>query len=81
MISHAVSPLRRRMIEDMAISAANSAGRRTNDDIRQVHEFALLPDRAEPEDLRRCQLHLSNSCASSLSAVRHATRFLVACSE
>ena len=66
MISEAVSPLRRRMIEDMTI---RQFGRKTkSDDIRQVHEFALFlgrsPDRAEPEDLRRYRLHMASLGAS-----------------
>ncbi|ACL58271.1 phage integrase N-terminal SAM-like domain-containing protein [Methylobacterium nodulans] len=61
-----VSPLRRRMIEDMTIRQFGEHTKR--DDIRQVREFALLlgrsPDRAESEDLRRFQLHLASLGAS-----------------
>jgi integrase/recombinase XerD len=66
MISEAVSPLRRRMIEDMTIR--QFGGKTKSDYIRQVHEFAVFlgrsPDRAEPEDLRRYQLHLASLGAS-----------------
>ena len=62
MISEAVSPLRRRMIEDMPIR--QFGGKTKSDYIRQVREFAVFfgrsPDRAEPEDLRRYQLHLAS---------------------
>ena len=38
-------------------------GKTQNDYVRQVREFAAFlgrsPDRAEPEDLRRYQLHLA----------------------
>lgn len=66
MISEAISPLRRRMIEDMTIRQFGEHTQR--DYIRQVREFTIFlgrsPDRAEPEDLRRYQLHLA-SCGAS----------------
>jgi site-specific recombinase XerD len=66
MTSEAVSPLRRRMIEDMTIR--QFGGKTKSDYIRQVHEFAVFlgrsPDRAEPEDLRRYQLHMTSLGAS-----------------
>ncbi len=57
----AVSPLRRRMIEDMEL---RQFGEHTKSDyIRQVREFTAFlgrsPDQAEPEDLKRYQLHLA----------------------
>jgi site-specific recombinase XerD len=62
----AVSPLRQRMIEDMTIRQFGEHTKR--DYIRQVREFAAFlgrsPDRAEPEDLRRYQLHLASLGAS-----------------
>ena len=66
MSSEAVSPLRRRMIEDMTI---RQFGERTKRDyVRQVCEFTAFlgrsPDAAEPEDLRRYQLHLASFGAS-----------------
>src|SRR4030095_12991942 len=58
MSPEAVSPLRRRMIEDMTIRQFGEHTQR--DYIRQVREFTVFlgrsPDRAEPEDLRRYQL-------------------------
>jgi integrase/recombinase XerD len=66
MSPEAVSPLRKRMIEDMTIRQFGEKTRR--DYIRQVREFAAFlarsPDRAEPEDLRRYQLHLAALGAS-----------------
>src|SRR3954470_21157124 len=66
MSPEAISPLRQRMIEDMSIRQFGEKTRR--DYIRQVREFtgflARSPDRAEPEDLRRYQLHLAALGAS-----------------
>jgi integrase/recombinase XerD len=66
MTPEAISPLRQRMIEDMSIRQFGEKTRR--DYIRQVCEFAAFlgrsPDRAEPEDLRRYQLHLASLGAS-----------------
>jgi hypothetical protein len=61
-----MSPLRQRMIEDMAI---RQFGPKTQHDyVRVVADFARFlgrsPDRAEPEDLRRYQLHLAGQGAS-----------------
>src|SRR5215217_3339724 len=66
-MSHdAISPLRRRMIEDMIIRQFGDHTQR--DSIRQVRAFTTFlgrsPDRAEPEDLRRYQLHLASLGAS-----------------
>src|SRR4051812_30829663 len=67
MSPEAVSPLRQRMIEDMTIRQFGEKTRR--DYIRQVREFAAFlgrsPDRAQPEDLRRYELHLASLGASS----------------
>ena len=61
-----VSPLRQRMIEDMTIRRFGEHTQR--DYVRQVREFTaflgLPPDRAEPEDLRRYQLHMASLGAS-----------------
>ncbi|MGO4741722.1 tyrosine-type recombinase/integrase [Bosea sp. 2KB_26] len=61
-----VSPLRQRMIEDMTIRQFGEHTQR--DYVRQVRAFTaflgLPPDRAEPEDLRRYQLHLASLGAS-----------------
>ena len=66
MSSEAMSPLRRRMIEDMTIRQFGEHTKR--DYIRQVREFTAFlgrsPDAAEPEDLRRYQLHLASLGAS-----------------
>src|SRR3954454_7178751 len=66
MSPEAISPLRQRMIEDMSIRQFGEKTRR--DYIRQVREFTAFlgrsPDRAEPEDLRRYQLHLAALGAS-----------------
>lgn len=60
------SPLRRRMIEDMSI---RRFGPKTqHDHVRVVAAFARFlgrsPDLAEPEDLRRYQLHLAAESAA-----------------
>src|SRR5919107_3347585 len=66
MTPEAISPLRQRMIEDMPIRQFGEKTRR--DYIRQVREFTAFlgrsPDGAEPEDLRRYQLHLASFGAS-----------------
>ena len=58
-----ISPLRRRMIEDMTI---RGFGEKTqNDYIRHVKTFTIFlgraPDQAEPEHLRAYQLHQRES--------------------
>jgi len=60
-----VSPLRQRMLEDMSI---RGFGEHTKIDyVRQVRMFAAFlgasPDFAEPEDLRRYQLHMAKNGA------------------
>jgi integrase/recombinase XerD len=54
-----ISPLRRRMIEDMSVR--NFVEKTRNDYIRHVRTFTAFlgrsPDTATPEDLRRFQLH------------------------
>lgn len=66
MINDGISPLRQRMIEDMTIR--QFGGKTQGDYVRQVREFTVFlgrsPDRAEPEDLRRYQLHLASLGAS-----------------
>jgi integrase/recombinase XerD len=66
-MSHdAISPLRRRMIDDMTIRQFGEHTQR--DYIRQVRAFTVFlgrsPDQAEPEDLRRYQLHMAALGAS-----------------
>ena len=79
MSTEAVSPLRRRMIEDMTIRQFGEHTKR--DYIRQVREFTAFlgvsPDRAEPEDLRRYQLHLASLGAnySRMNMASTALRF------
>ena len=79
MTDTAISPLRRRMIEDMTIrqlGAKTQAGY-----IRAVKNFADFlghaPDRATIEDIRRYQLHLasSNLGVPSINATMTALRF------
>lgn len=78
MSSAPTTPLRQRMIEDMSI---RQFGEKTQSDyVRVVADFARFlgrsPDQAEPEDLRRYQLHLASAGASpakmnaSISALR-----------
>ena len=54
-----ISPLRRRMIEDMTVR--NFVEKTRHDYIRHVRTFTAFvgrsPDSATPEDLRRFQLH------------------------
>src|SRR6266852_8416885 len=58
-----ISPLRRRMIEDMMVR--NFVEKTRSDYIREVKTFTAFlgrsPDTATPEDLRRFQLHQSQS--------------------
>ena len=79
MTDKAISPLRRRMIEDMTIrklGAKTQAGY-----IRAVKNFAAFlghsPDRASVEDIRRYQLHLASSGLGvpSVNAAMTALRF------
>jgi integrase/recombinase XerD len=66
-----ISPLRQRMLEDMAV---RKFGEKTRHDyIRHVRTFTAFvgraPDSATPEDLRRFQLHQAETgvrrCVSS----------------
>ena len=65
MIDEAMSPLRRRMIEDMTIRKL--APKTQQGYIRTIKDFAVFlgrsPDRASFEDVRRFQLHLVQSGA------------------
>lgn len=60
------TPLRQRMLEDMTIRGFGEHTK--NDYVRQVRAFAAFidrrPDLAEPEDLRRYQLHMAKNGAS-----------------
>jgi integrase/recombinase XerD len=74
-----ISPLRRRMIEDMTVR--NFVEKTRNDYIRHVKTLAAFlsrsPDTASSEDLRRFQLHLTESGVAppSINAAVAALRF------
>ncbi len=70
MTDETISPLRRRMIEDMTI---RKLGPKTQHGyIRAVKNFSIFfgrsPDKATAEDLRRYQLHLASTGTSACSA-------------
>src|SRR5262249_16352187 len=79
MADKAISPLRRRMIEDMTIHKL--APKTQASYIRAVRNFAIFlgrsPDRASAQDLRRYQLQLASSGISvpSRNATVTALRF------
>ncbi len=74
-----ISPLRQRMIEDMAVR--NFIEKTRNDYIRQVWAFTAFlrrsPDTTTPEDLRRFQLHQTQTGVRppSINAAVAALRF------
>ena len=78
MTEQAISPLRRRMIEDMTIR--KFAQKTQHDYVQRVKDFASYlkrsPDTAKPEDVRGFQLHLTSGGAgvpkisSTISALR-----------
>jgi integrase/recombinase XerD len=82
MTDQALSPLRRRMIEDMTIR--KFAPKTQSSYIRAVRNFTVFlgrsPDQASVEDLRRYQLHLASSgvATPSLNATVTALRFFFA---
>ena len=65
MTDEAMSPLRRRMIEDMTIR--KFAPKTQHDYVQRVKDFASYlkrsPDTAKPEDVRGFQLHLTSTGA------------------
>jgi site-specific recombinase XerD len=69
MTNEAMSPLRRRMIEDMTIR--NFGPKTQHDYIRSVKNLAMFlgrsPGAASNEDVRRFQLHLSSDGISAAS--------------
>ncbi len=69
MTNEAMSPLRRRMIEDMTIR--NFGAKTQHDYIRSVKNLTMFlgrsPDTATSEDVRRFQLHLSSDGISAAS--------------
>jgi integrase/recombinase XerD len=79
MTDQAISPLRRRMIEDMTIRKL--AAKTQHDYIQRVKDFAVFlgrsPASASTEDVRRFQLHLSSSGARTpkINATVSALRF------
>jgi site-specific recombinase XerD len=79
MTEQVISPLRRRMIEDMTIR--KFAPKTQHDYVERVKQFAAfvgrLPDTATAEDVRRFQLHLASSGAGrpKINATVSALRF------
>jgi len=79
MTEQAISALRRRMIEDMAIR--KFAQKTQHDYVQRVKDFANYlkrsPDTAKPEDVRGFQLHLASSGAGvpKINATVAALRF------
>ena len=67
MADQVISPLRRRMIEDMAIR--KFAAKTQHDYVQRVKDFATFlgrsPDTAQSEDVRRFRLHLTSSGAGT----------------
>ncbi|MDH3664510.1 MAG: tyrosine-type recombinase/integrase [Alphaproteobacteria bacterium] len=80
MTEQAISPLRRRMIDDMRIRGIGQETQR--DYIRAVKNFTRFfgasPDKADFEDLRRYQLHMRNEGigAATINSTVSALRFL-----
>src|SRR5438477_572067 len=73
MTDQAMSPLRRRMIEDMTI---RKLARKTQQDyIRTIKDLAAFigrsPDRASFEDVRRFQLHLASNGVAQVPILNH----------
>jgi integrase/recombinase XerD len=79
MTEQAISPLRRRMIEDMSIR--KFAAKTQHDYVQRVKDFATFlgssPDTAAAEDVRRFRLHLTSSGAGTpkINATVAALRF------
>jgi integrase/recombinase XerD len=79
MTEQAISPLRRRMIEDMSIR--KFAAKTQHDYVQRVKDFATFlacsPDKAQTEDVRRFRLHLTASGAGTpkINATVAALRF------
>src|SRR5438874_2562044 len=80
MTEQAISPLRRRMIEDMSI---RKLARKTQHDyVQRIKDFAVFlgrsPDTANLEDVRRYRLHLVSSGANTpkINSTMSALRFL-----
>jgi site-specific recombinase XerD len=79
MTDRTISPLRRRMTEDMTVRGFTASTQRGY--IRAVRDFTAFfgrsPDRASAEDLRRYQLHMRSigASATSMNAGVSALRF------
>src|ERR1700689_1983037 len=79
MTDQAISPLRRRMIEDMAIR--KFAPKTQHDYVQRVKDFAAFlgrsPDTAKSEEVRGFRLHLASSGAGTpkINATVSALRF------
>jgi site-specific recombinase XerD len=79
MTDEAISPLRRRMIEDMTVRGFTAGTQRGY--IAAVRDFTAFfgrsPDRATAEDLRRFQLHMrcEGASATTMNAAVSALRF------
>jgi len=75
-----ISPLRQRMLDDMAVRGLGEHTR--HDYIRHVQRFAVFlgrsPDTATPDDVRRFQVHQTQSgaTASTINSAVSALRFL-----
>lgn len=80
MTEQAISPLRRRMIEDMTVRGFTASTQRGY--ITAVRSFTVFldrsPDQANADDLRRYQLHMRSTgvSATSMNAAVSALRFL-----
>jgi integrase/recombinase XerD len=72
MTDEAMSPLRRRMIEDMTIRKL--APKTQHDYVQRIKNFAAFlgrsPDTATFEDVRRYQLHLAASGVGAPTSIR-----------
>ena len=79
MTDKCISPLRRRMIEDMTVR--NFAAKTQHDYVQRVKSFAAFlgrsPDTAKPEDMRSFRLYLASSGAGTpkINATVSALRF------
>jgi integrase/recombinase XerD len=79
MTDTSISPLRQRMIEDMALRGFTPSTQRGY--LRVVRDFAIFlgcsPDEAGTEDLRRYQLHMrtDGASATTMNAAVSALRF------
>ncbi|MGH6901857.1 MAG: phage integrase N-terminal SAM-like domain-containing protein, partial [Geminicoccaceae bacterium] len=80
MSDETISPLRRRMIEDMTVRGIGAKTR--HDYVRHVRTFAVFlgrsPDTATAEEVRRVQLHQTETGvgAPSINSAVSALRFL-----